>query len=497
MEQLDSSKSKIQNITIERDFLSGLIRFPESLYEIETFISEQDFASPQASKMFTVFRYLIIEKDIKKLDSAIILATVSNLKYTFPPECNVGTYVQNLVNGSSGIEYKTVILLARDIKLFSVRREIFAFGSKLQKNMIEGHSFGNIQEIIAVADGVYFDAMKNIAVDDDMVQLGEGAGEILHKRADAPVDRSGFGSGFPIFDDLIGYFRPDSFNFVSGRGKAGKSMFGLNVATHVARVEKLPVFYADGEMGRVMVRDRLIAHIAGVDIDYVEHGTWKQHPEVCMKVQKAIPIVESMNIQYHSIRAGNATTMISACRRFLFKKVKRNADQEWNPCLFIWDYIKLDYYNEKSIGNNWWLDIAKSVVHFKDFLGATKTTALVLGQQNQSGIAKLDKDKKLVTQDNESVVAGSDEIVKTSSNVSQLRFKTPEEIKRDGTDAGNCMLMPFVTRTGRGGDWVQLSEGVFEREYVCLERTPEKMTFKEITSNRLIRKKQSISDALK
>lgn len=497
-EPRESPKDKIKSHTIERDFCSGLIKYPEIIYIIDGWISERDFASPVASKVFSIVRHLIIEKQLKSLDSAILLATISNFNYTFPKECNISDYITILIKGSEGMETKTVELLAREIVLLSKRREMWDCGTRLQQNMMSGHTFGNIQEIISVADEIYLEAINKFVVEDDGVMLGQGAGEFLHQRADNPVDHLGFSSGLKYYDEMIGYFRPDSFNFISARNKVGKSMLGLNIAAHVAIREKMPVFYADSEMDNVLMRARLIAHIAGVDVNLVETGRWAHNPEVCARVKKAIPIIEAANIEYHSIRATNVTGMISACRRFLFRRVKRASNQvDFNPCLFVWDYIKLDYYNEKSLGNNWWLDMAKSVVHFKDFLGATKTAALVLGQQNQQGIAKLDKDKKMVTADNEGVVAGTDEISKTASNISQLRFKTPEEIKRDGSENGNAMLMPFACRTGGGGAWVQLSEGVFEREYVCLEREKEKMTFREITTNRIIRERQNISHALK
>jgi replicative DNA helicase len=494
--ELESTKDSIKNYNSERDLLSGIVRYPEIIFEIEQYLSGEDFHHKKNGNLYDVFKHLVVIKGFTKLDAPIILSMITNMGVRFD-EIKATDFINALIKNSQSVEYKTVLHLAKEVKLFSVRRDIYDCGSSIQKKMIENNKdFGNIQNIISAADEAYFNAINNFVIEEDMSLLGEGAGESLHKRADNPVEHIGFSTGFKYYDELIGYIRPDSFNFISARSKAGKSMFGLNVATNVARDEKIPVFYADSEMDKLLVRDRLISHISQVDIKLIENGYWKSNKEICDRVMAAIPIVESLDIQYFSIRACNVTDMISACRRFLFKKVKRNSVQEWNPCLFLWDYIKLDYYNDKTQGGEWWLNIARSVVHFKDFLGKTKTAALVLGQQNRSGIAKFDKNNKMFTEDNEGVVAGSDEILKSSSNVSQIRFKTPDEVKRDGEQCGNCILMPFVCRTGRGGAWVQLTEGAFEREYVCLNRDAEKMTFKEITTNKIIREQQSISHAL-
>lgn len=497
-ESYESPKDKIRNFNIERDALSGIIKYPESLYEFDGFLSEQDFFSSVWAKVYSVLRYLIIDKQIKRLDSAIILATISNMGYKFPPECNISDSINKLIRNSNDIEYSTVKTLARDVRLYSIRREVWECGSAIQKKMIVGNNFGNIQEIIGIADEVYFEAIGNFTVEEDMQSLGNGIGKMAHDAANSAVEYTGFSSGFKYFDNLIGHLQPDSFNFVSARAKLGKSMFALNVGAHVNLIEKLPVFYADSELDIIRQRRRLLAHLSGVDEKLIRTGQWSRNPETCQKVEKAILIAEKVNIQYYSIRSQNVAGMISACRRFLFKNVKRNPAKPdtWNPCLFIWDYIKLDYYNDKNMGNNWWLDIAKSVVHFKDFLGKTQTTALVLGQQNSGGVAKMDKDKKMVNVDNETTVAGTDEIAKTASNVSQIRYKTVDEIKRDGPENGNCLLMPFLARDGEGGAWVQLSEGIFERDYVCFERTAAQMTFKEISTNKILRQKQSIGGAL-
>ena len=486
------SRDKIRNYAMERDCLSGLVSNPEAIFEIEPFVKEVDFHSEVAGKIYGLFCNLLVSEQTKRLDSALILAEIAKRSYKFPPTCNISDYVQNLVKTSKDINYGTVTTLARNIKLYAVRRDFCDTAMKIQDRMVLSKDFNSLPEIIAASDELYFNCIHNYIAGDDMSQMGEGIGKALHYRADHPIDHVGFSSGFKYFDELIGYIRPDSFNFISARGKAGKSITGVNIATHVAMKEKFPVFYADTEMTKEMIRDRFVSHLANCPFYLIENGRWKQSPEHCLAVQKAIDIFEALPIYYFSLRASNVQTMISAARRFLFRYVKRNpTTQKWNPCLFLWDYIKLDYY-DVGTQNNPWYNIAKSVIHFKDFLGSTETASVVFGQQNRAGVSRM-KDGKAITEDNETTIAGSDEIVKTASNVSQLRWKTVEEIKRDGPENGDFMLMPFVARTGRGGSWVQISEGVLEREYVCMKRDAEKNTFKEITTNSILRAKKDIS----
>lgn len=488
-------KNQIKNSETERNLLAGIFRYPESLYEIEGFLSESDFFHSDWGKFYALFKYLIIDKQITKLDYAIILATITNLGYKFSPVLNVTDFIQKLAKDSSSIELKTIHELATNVILYSRRREVWECGSRMQKRVME-KNFTSQQEIIEATDEVYFDAIHKFAVENDMEQLGSGAGEILYKRADNPVARVGFSSGYDYFDEMIGNLRPDMMAFVLARAKVGKSIFGLNVAKHVAENEKCPVLLMDSEMSKMEVRDRLIANVSQVDINLIETGRWRSDKITCAKVQKAIAIVESLNIEYLSIRGQSIDNIMTGVRRFMFKKVRRDRNGDFNKCFIVYDYLKLDY--NSNLGDNWSLNVAKSVVNFKDFLGSTHATALVLGQMNRMGIAKFDsKTNKTIVNDSEENVGLTDEIVKTASNASILRYKTDEEKLEDGLHNGNCILKPIIVRHGKGAQWIAPTEGKWVQDYVSLERNAECMTFEQRETKGRILKSKSISNQVK
>lgn len=490
---MNETRDKIKNFSTERSFLSGILKFPDCIFEVDLFLAEQDFASPVCSKIYSVLRHLVIEEDCHKLDTALILSNISKMMIVFPSECNISDFMAVLFQNSASIEYKTILVLARDIKLFSIRREVYECGTKLQQKMLNTHNFGNLNEILSVSDEIYFDGTHNFSTPPEYGRLGEDAGKMMHEFADKPVDHVGFSSGYLKYDEMIGYFRPDMLAFVSARAKVGKSMFALNIASHVALKEKIKVLFMDSEMSWKEVKVRLISHIASVDIYYIETGKWRSNPDICKRVEAALPIVENLDITYLSIRSLNVSQILSSCRRFLYREVKRDSSGNFNPCLFIYDYLKLDFGS--NLGDNWHLNLAKTVVNFKDFLGSTKTSGLLLGQQNRSGIIKVDARGKGQSTDDESTIAGTDEVAKTCSNTSSLRFKTAEEIKDDGERAGNALLLPILARHGKGGGWCMLSEGVFCRNYINFQRVPEQMSFKELSTKEELVKSKSIGHA--
>lgn len=495
MSENESEKSKIKNFATERSLIAGLVKFPEALFEMESFLSEKDFFCSDFGKFYSLFRHLVIDKQVVKMDYGIILSTISNLKYKFAPQLNVSEFVNNLIDESKGAELKNLYILAKDVVLFSRRREIWECGNKMQKKMME-KNFGTMQEIVAATDEVYFDAIHNFTIENDMVKLGGALRETLNHRADNPVSHMGFSSGYSYWDSMIGNLRPDMLCAVSARDKVGKSMFALNIARHVAQNKKMPVLYMDSELSEQELSDRLVAHIAQVDISLIENGYWRSEKDTCRKVEHALGIVDALNIEYCSIRAGNINTVLSNCRRFLFKTVKRNPDGIFNPCLFIYDYLKLDYGS--NLGDAWHLNLAKTVVNFKDFLGSTGATGILLSQNNRSGVTKLDtKNHKTFNMDTADVIGGTDEIVKTCSNTSLLRFKSPEEKLADGEETGDTLLIPISVRHGKGSEWLTLSEGQWVKNYVSFKRTPNKMTFTQTTTKELILKSKNIGQYLK
>jgi replicative DNA helicase len=76
----------------------------------------------------------------------------------------------------------------------------------------------------------------------------------------------GYRSGFIDLDRLLGGLRPGTLTIVGGRPGMGKSVFGLAVATHQARVEKNPTLLVSLEMAHRELWARLLASHAEVDI---------------------------------------------------------------------------------------------------------------------------------------------------------------------------------------------------------------------------------------
>lgn len=497
MDNKELSKSNIRNIETERSCLAGIIKYPETIFQFESVLSDKDFSNKDAGLMYSVLRHLIIDKQVTKIDQAILLSTISNLKCQFSETVNVTQRVAKLIVDSSNIESTNVERFAKDVILYSKRREMWECGTQVQRKMLDG-KFESVQQIISVTDEIYFDAIHNFVVEEDMKPMGQGVMERLIQRADNPVEHLGFGSGFKEWDKMIGTFEPDTLTFLAARAKAGKSIFGLNVACHVAKIEKIPVLYLDSELNDEKMGYRLASHLAGVPEWMCKTGKWSRDKDAVFKIENAFKLINNYKefpLEYISTRGMGIESILSICRRFLFSKVKRNHEGKFNKCLIVYDYIKIDYDNLS--GSDWSLNVGKTVVNFKNFLGSTATSALMLGQTNRSGIAKTDpKNNKTYNIDTEESVGLSDEINKTCSSATLLRYKNEQEIIEDGSENGNMLLIPVFSRDGVGGQSFMMSEGIYRKDYINLHRDAEKMTFKEGITKSCIARSKSITKYL-
>ena len=82
---------------LEKQLLAGLLKDPESLTEISSFISTSDFYSESTSLNSTIFR--IIEQAISandEIDEVIIAQRVNELGLSFEDNLNPADYIKSL-----------------------------------------------------------------------------------------------------------------------------------------------------------------------------------------------------------------------------------------------------------------------------------------------------------------------------------------------------------------------------------------------------------------
>ena len=106
----------------------------------------------------------------------------------------------------------------------------------------------------------------------------EDVEEYLTELAEDPVDQIGIATGFSRYDFAIGGgLRRGTVNVIGARPKTGKTLLADNMGVHIAR-QGIPVLNLDTEMRKEDHQNRLMAMLAGVEINDIETGSFaKSH----------------------------------------------------------------------------------------------------------------------------------------------------------------------------------------------------------------------------
>lgn len=160
--------------------------------------------------------------------------------------------------------------------------------------------------------------------------------ESIHK---GEIDQGGVPTGFSDLDSLLmGGLHPTDLIIVAGRPSMGKTSLAMNIAEHIALVEKVPVAVFSLEMGQEQLLLRLLASIAEIDQGklrnsrYLGKDDWGKLVQACGELYEApLYIDDTPGISPMEMRA----------------KLRRLAMQE-QLGLVVVDYLQLMTFRTRS-----------------------------------------------------------------------------------------------------------------------------------------------------
>jgi replicative DNA helicase len=124
----------IYSYELEKQLLAALIKNPQAYFDVSAFINEKDFYSEDNSLNKTIFT--IIRQALEAhedIDDVIIAQRVQNLGISFDDVVNVGEYVKSL--GMRKVSEGNLIKTARELKKYTIRREIYESSQTIAKKM--------------------------------------------------------------------------------------------------------------------------------------------------------------------------------------------------------------------------------------------------------------------------------------------------------------------------------------------------------------------------
>ncbi len=144
----------------------------------------------------------------------------------------------------------------------------------------------------------------------------------------------GISTGFTALDNILAGFQKSDLIVLASRPSIGKSSLSLDIARHIAVVEKIPVGIFSLEMSRDQVVDRFIASQANVDLWRLRTGRLSDTGDDndFVRIQQALGILSEAPIYIDDAATSNVLQMRAMSRRL---------QAEHGLGLIIIDYLQL------------------------------------------------------------------------------------------------------------------------------------------------------------
>jgi len=447
-------KPVLNDAGIERSVLSGILNHGyECLLEVSEILNHSDFYHKINRKIFSILQHMVNQNSTKTFDIPSIIATSKTI---------IG---DNIIDGNKEYEFlealfeekisfENTLQLSTCVYKLSLARKAYLLFYNANKKILELKGNENINDIISIIEDPVFEFTGSlVGQENGLVSIGQDFQSSIKALSEDPKDIVGLPSGLPRWDKMIGGgLRPASVNVIGSRMKGGKSFICLNIARNVAE-NKIPVLYLDTELTRELQMHRLISLISGVELTSIESGQFSKNKETSDLVWSCQKIIEEMPITHHWIAGQSISSVLSGVRRWLTKNVGFNNSGKANPCLVVYDYIKLMDASDIKHNMAEFQLIGFLMTNLHNFATKWGIPILATVQLNRDG----------VTQEGGHVASMSDRIGWFCTSFSILKNKSQEELNEDPPANGRKKLLVTETRFGPGmveGEYINIQSNL-------------------------------------
>lgn len=457
--------TSLHSIDIEKNCLSGLLKFPREYFRIDDPITTTDFVFEMNKQIYSVLIRFI--KENKEIDNVLIAEQIKNQGYT--PQDNNFTVFEYLDSLSLiQITKEAVIPSFKELKKYSICRELEKNAQQIQAE-IRKNINSTTEEIVAKVDTVFgskVDIYNSSA--NNFVDIFETMESFLNERAADPVLEWGIPSPYPIFNEYFGGYRNGNVYVYASRAKQGKSTLLSDIGYHLSKTthnkKVIKVLYLDTEMETKDVILRQAAAITGVPFWWLDTGQFVKRDDYKELVAKAMRHLkgDKPNFIHYYVANLEIDRIVSLIRRWYYSQCA--IDPNIQPVI-VYDYLKLT--GEKMSNNQQEYQVmGEKVNKLKEVATQIQAPLLTAIQINRMGVTT--NREEIV--DDESVIAISDRINWFCSYLGIFRRKSRLELENDGMDNGTHKLITlsarFQGKASQGHSDVIKVNGEYRQNYI-------------------------------
>lgn len=422
-------------LTIERQFLSGLVKHPHLFSEVDQFINEDSFRNGTHRNIFAAIKGIISKGD--KLDRVVLVTLLQNIGVTSRDGISISDYIEAMAG--SPITEKGVIKIGGELSKIKFRRDLHRIGENLKELSLKS-SGSKIEEIAAKADEIYSKKIDACIFDDKPVDIFDGLEHIIDELGNNPVEEAGLKTPYDNFNRLFGGLRKGQVHAVVARPGQGKTNFIDEICFGTAKLNNCKFLCLDTEMSTLDIQMRMIASISGVPYWYIETGNFIKDKEMTEKVNQARKIIRENKKFFHHqhVQGKPIEVLLSIIRRWYYSEVGFGG-----KCIIAYDYIKLTGENVTKNFAEYQV-IGEKVNKLKELATELNAPLFTAMQMNRTGESQNKMSGSLI--EDSSVISLTDRLQWFANLVLGFRRKVNDELALDGPEFGTHKLTPFKMR---------------------------------------------------
>ena len=305
-----------QNIDAEKSLLGCLMLDRNAIVKIVDFVWPTDFYRKSHQEIYKVCQELF-----EKREAIDVLSVANRLKEVNQLEESGGnSYLTELVNC---IPSATNILhYAKIVQKKRILRDLIEVGSDVA---LTGYDEENDPDVLLdqAEKKVFSIAQRGLSQGFTLVKDSlEEAFERIDKLSKHKGGLRGLPTGFTALDNVLAGMQKSDLIVLAARPSMGKSSLALNIASHVAINEKIPVGIFSLEMSKDQLVDRLIADQAGIDLWRLRTGKLSSEGEDddFSRIQHAMGVLSDAPIYIYDMFVCNILQMRAMARRLQAEK---------------------------------------------------------------------------------------------------------------------------------------------------------------------------------
>ncbi len=426
------------NLDLEKQFLSGTIRHPETRAQT-AFITPADFSVTHQPILKAIDACLAGDSPFSVFMVANMLASLgSKIGGALEP----GLYLKALEGLAVG--ERAVEGLGRELKRWTIRRKLNETGRQIVAATDKDEAKKAVELVGEITE--IFNKQINVlagGTEDEPNDLFGGVADFL--ATENSLSSRSILSPFLTFNDLYGSFDSGSVHVICSRMKIGKSTFWLSMLQQLAAADdddNLRALVLDTELTTAENQSRALSAVSGVKEYFIRHKLYRKWPEMRAKVEAAEAMLAPLagRVQHKYVGGMDLAQQLIIARRWAFKCLK-----EGKRGIIVLDYFKLNSSADFKNKNALFLTIGEKIDAFKNLSKELDIPILAFAQTNRENEDSKAGDRIR----NSSVVGGSDMIAQFASNIYLLEKLTHEDRAQlcpDDRIKFTHRLLPIATR---------------------------------------------------